>query len=50
MGKILIAYISKTGSTKEISEEIEKIMEENGFQIEALASSGIFLPLKVQCL
>lgn len=34
MSKILIAYISKTGTTKEISEEIGKIMEENGFQVE----------------
>lgn len=34
VSKILIAYISKTGTTKEISEEIGKIIEENGFQVE----------------
>jgi len=34
VNKILIAYISKTGSTKEISEEIGRIMEKNGFQVE----------------
>lgn len=32
MNKILIAYISKTGSTKEISEEIGRVLNEKGFQ------------------
>lgn len=34
MGTVLIAYISKTGSTKEIAEEIGKILGENGIQTE----------------
>lgn len=34
MGTVLIAYISKAGSTKEIAEEIGRVLGENGIQTE----------------
>ena len=36
MSKILVAYVSKTGTTKEVAEEIGRILEEKGLEADVM--------------
>ncbi len=41
MKKILIAYVSETGSTKEVAEEIGRVISEDGFQTDVQPVSSV---------